>query len=91
MLLYRNEPFCTERDIPSIYPLEWESDLNRGVMCARYYPFDMPKHSFHGINPNVMYIHHTNTYIHFIHLHMYILCIYMVYTMFVDVCTILYL
>ncbi len=37
--------------------VEWESDLCRGVMCARCYPFDMPKHKFHVMNPKVMYIH----------------------------------
>ena len=58
--------------------MEWESDLCRGVMCARCYPFDMPKHRFHGMNPMVMYIHYTN---------MYIPCIYMIYTMFINACT----
>jgi hypothetical protein len=36
-----------------------ESNLSRGVMCGRYCPFDMPKHSFHGMNPKVMYNVHT--------------------------------
>ncbi len=36
--------------------VEWESDLCRGVMRARCYPFDMPKHRFHGMNPKVLYI-----------------------------------
>jgi len=31
--------------------VEWESNLCRGVMRARCYPFDMPKHRFHGMNP----------------------------------------
>ena len=33
--------------------VEWVSELCRGVMRARCYPFDMPKHCFHGINPKV--------------------------------------
>ncbi len=36
--------------------VEWESDLCRCVMRARCYPFDMPKHCFHGMNPKVLYI-----------------------------------
>ena len=48
--------------------VEWESDLCRGIMRARCYPFDMPKYSFHGMNPKVMYIHCTNMYIHAIYI-----------------------
>jgi hypothetical protein len=33
--------------------VEWESDQFRGVMCARCYPFDMPKRRFHSRNPKV--------------------------------------
>ena len=33
--------------------VEWESDLFRGVMRARCYPFDMPKRRFHAFNPKV--------------------------------------
>ena len=33
--------------------VEWESQLFRGVMRARCYPFDMPKRRFHGFNPKV--------------------------------------
>ena len=44
--------------------VDCESDLCRGVMRARCYPFDMPKHSFHGMNPKVLYIQFTNMYIH---------------------------
>ena len=33
--------------------MEWESDMFRGVMRARCYPFDMPKRRFHGFNPKV--------------------------------------
>ncbi len=36
--------------------VKWESDLCRGVMRARCYPFDTPKHRFHGMNPKVLYI-----------------------------------
>ncbi len=45
--------------------VEWESELFRGVMRARCYPFKMPKHRFHGFNPQVS-IHfnwRTDTYI----------------------------
>ncbi len=50
--------------------VEWESDLFRGVMCARCYPFDMPKKHVPSFNPkvccnfiNFMYILvHTSTY-----------------------------
>jgi hypothetical protein len=34
--------------------MEWESDLFRGVMRARCYPFKMAKHSFHKFNPQVV-------------------------------------
>jgi hypothetical protein len=44
--------------------VEWESDLCRGVMRARCYPFNLPKHRFHGMNPKVLYIHYSNMYIH---------------------------
>ncbi len=37
--------------------VEWQSDLCRGIICARFYPFDMPKHHFHGMNQKVMYKH----------------------------------
>ncbi len=33
--------------------VELESQLFRGVMCARCYPFDMPKRRFHSFNPKV--------------------------------------
>jgi hypothetical protein len=42
--------------------VEWESELCRGVMSARCYPFDMPKHCFHGRNQKVMYTYCTNMY-----------------------------
>ncbi len=31
--------------------VEWESELFRGTMRARCYPFDMPKRRFHSFNP----------------------------------------
>ncbi len=62
--------------------VEWESELCRGVIRARCYPCDMPKHSFHGMNPKVLYIHCANKYIHVIS-NMYITCMYMVYTLFI--------
>ena len=43
--------------------VDWESDLCRGVMRARCYPFDMPKHRFHGFNPQVL-VHYKDMYIH---------------------------
>jgi hypothetical protein len=33
--------------------VEWESQLFRGVMCARCYPFNLPKKCFHSFNPQV--------------------------------------
>ena len=33
--------------------VEWQSQLFRGVMRARCYPFDMPSKRFHGFNPKV--------------------------------------
>ena len=33
--------------------LEWESDLYRGIMRARCYPFHMRGHRFHNKNPQV--------------------------------------
>ncbi len=33
--------------------VEWQSQLFRGTMRARCYPFDMLKKSFHGFNPKV--------------------------------------
>jgi hypothetical protein len=56
--------------------VEWESELCRGVMCARYYPFDMPKHRFHGMNPKVQFIQNTNMYIHGIYMYMLVYNLY---------------
>jgi hypothetical protein len=33
--------------------VEWESQLFRGVMSARCYPFNLPKKRFHSMNPQV--------------------------------------
>jgi hypothetical protein len=33
--------------------VEWESQLFRGVMIARCYPFNLPKKRFHSFNPQV--------------------------------------
>ena len=50
--------------------VDWESDLCRGVMRARCYPFDMPKHRFHGFNPQVL-VHTLQKPVHtcYIHVH----------------------
>ena len=34
--------------------VEWESELYRGIMRARCYPWNMPKHRFHNTNPQVV-------------------------------------
>ena len=34
--------------------VEWESELYRGIMRARCYPFNMTKHRFHSMNPQVV-------------------------------------
>ncbi len=47
--------------------VEWESELFRGVMSARCYPFKMPKHRFHSFNPQVFINYYSSTYL-------YILC-----------------
>ena len=33
--------------------LEWESELYRGIMCARWYPFNIRGHRFHNMNPQL--------------------------------------
>ena len=52
--------------------VEWESELCRGVMRARCYQFNVPKHCFHGMNPKVMYINYTNMYIRAIYIKIYL-------------------
>ena len=65
--------------------VEWESELCRGVMRARCYPFDMPKHRFHGMNPKVKYIDVIYMYMHItyiMHTHGIYnvhICIYLIY------------
>ena len=34
--------------------VEWQSQMFRGTMRARCYPFNMPKRHFHGFNPKVI-------------------------------------
>ena len=34
--------------------VEWQSQMFRGTMRARCYPFKMPKRHFHGFNPKVI-------------------------------------
>ncbi len=48
------------------------SELCRGIMRARWYPFDMPIHHFHGMNHKVLYIHCTNMYIHVIYIYIHV-------------------
>ncbi len=52
------------------------STLDSGVRRARCYPFDMPKHSFHGMNPKVLYIHCTNKYVHVIYIYKHVHNVY---------------
>ena len=56
--------------------VEWESELCGGVMRARCYPFDIPKHCFHGMNPKVQFIQNTNMYIHVIYMYMLVYNLY---------------
>jgi hypothetical protein len=58
--------------------LEFESDLYRGIMRARCYPFDMDDHRFHGKNIKVVQLKFMYTYI-YIHIYLFILIKYMVY------------
>ena len=44
--------------------VEWESELFRGTMRARCYPFDMPKRRFHSLNPKVCHPSLNVTYQH---------------------------
>jgi hypothetical protein len=39
--------------LTTFWCVDWESDLCRGVMRARCYPFHMQKHRFHGFNRKV--------------------------------------
>ena len=42
--------------------VEWESEMFRGVMRARCYPFKLPKRRFHGFNPQVCIHSKSSTY-----------------------------
>jgi hypothetical protein len=58
-----------DRTLTTFGCVEWESQLFRGTMRARCYPFDLPKRRFHTFNPKVrtcihmMYILGTCQYI----------------------------
>ena len=47
----RNQDGCA---LTTFGCVEWESELYRGVMRARCYPWKMPKHSFHRMNPQII-------------------------------------
>ena len=49
--------------------VDWESDLCRGVMRARCYPFDLQKHRFHGFNPQVL-VQTLQRHVHTCYIHM---------------------
>jgi hypothetical protein len=34
--------------------VEWEYELFRGIMLARCYPFNLPRHRFHNMNIQVL-------------------------------------
>jgi hypothetical protein len=53
--------------------VEWESDLFRGTMRARCYPFDMPKRRFHSLNTKVCHSVLCTSYLHIPHSLWYIL------------------
>ncbi len=40
-------------NIHTFHRVDFESDLYRGVMQARCYPFDVQQHRFHGLNVKV--------------------------------------
>ena len=40
----------------TFHTVEFESDLYRGIMRARCYPFNMPRHQFHGKNAKVRHL-----------------------------------
>jgi hypothetical protein len=45
--------YVVDRTLTTFGCVEWESQLFRGVMRARCYPFDLPKRRFHSFNPKV--------------------------------------
>ena len=57
--------------------VEWESQLFRGVMRARCYPFNLPKRRFHSFNPQVhCTLIHIGTYQYVRFTYSYIPCLY---------------
>ena len=58
--------------------LDWESDLCKGVMRARCYPFDIPKHRFHGFNPQVL-VHTLHRHVHTCYIHVCIISIWLIH------------
>jgi len=57
--------------------VEWESQLFRGVMRARCYPFNLPKRRFHSFNPQVhCTLIHIGTYQYVRFTYLYIPCLY---------------
>ena len=55
--------------------VDWESDLCRGVMRARCYPFDLPNHRFHGFNPKVL-VYTLQRHVHTCNIHVCIISIW---------------
>ena len=43
--------------------LVWESELYRGIMSARFYPFNMRGHRFYNMDPQVYYQVYYHIYI----------------------------
>jgi hypothetical protein len=44
-------------NLHTFHTVQFESDLYRGVMRARCYPFNMAEHRFHGKNIKVLHLH----------------------------------
>jgi hypothetical protein len=49
--LVRDRKSCSLRTFGCV---EWESELYRGIMRARCYPFNLPGHRFHNMNIQVL-------------------------------------
>ena len=49
--LVRDRKGCSLRTFGCV---EWESELYRGIMRARCYPFNLPGHRFHNMNIQVL-------------------------------------
>ena len=54
--ILQNQDDCALATFGCVDSVEWESELYRGVMCARCYPWKTPKHSFHKMNPQVIHV-----------------------------------